>query len=45
MRTETEIGELLDSGLPDGPDNDYEWGAQDMALWILGTGVKPDLGI
>lgn len=44
MKTAAEIEELLDSKLPDGAGNDYDSGAQDMALWVLGISVPPDIG-
>lgn len=48
MKTQTEIEQLLNLRLPDGPikggGEEYERGAQDMALWILGIGSIPDIG-
>lgn len=42
--SEEEIQKLLDDKLPDGPATEYDSGAQDMALWILGIGFAPDIG-
>jgi len=44
MKTAQEIEDFLNKKLPDGPDNNYEEGAQDMANWILGWGIEPDIG-
>lgn len=42
--SDEEIQKLLDDKLPDGPATEYDSGAQDMALWILGINLPPDIG-